>query len=375
MRESKNSRLSFSVTDTINDIPRQAWDNLFGRDVIEDYGYYKTLEEAKLKEFSLGYLIGKHNDNLVIILPFFIMDFPFDSLIRGPIKKLLIKFNHFLKIKLLFLGSPLTEEFPAGISRDEDFKTLIDNTLENISKFCGTKKIRGFLFYNLSEKNMPLIEYLKQKHFIKMESLPNTLLEIKADSIETYINGLSKNTRKDLKRKLKKSSNEARLTTESRENIDDISGEIYQLYLNNLNDSHVRFEVLTPEFFKNICKNMPGIARFFITYDRDKIVAFNLCLAKDNLCIDKFIGFDSALSHKYHLYFTTFCHNIAWCMDNGFRFYQLGVTDYHPKLRLGARLVPLYIYAKAVNPLLNFFIKLTAKFIEPKNLDASLKEM
>lgn len=208
-----------------------------------------------------------------------------------------------------------------------------------------------------------------------MGSLPNTLLEINADSLETYINGLSKNTRKDLKRKLKKSSDEARLTTNIRENIDDLSGEIYQLYLNNLNNAHVRFEVLTPEFFKNICKNMPGIARFFITYDRGKIVAFNLCLAKNNLCIDKFIGFDSLLAHKYHLYFTTFCHNIAWCMDNGFRFYQLGVTDYHPKLRLGARLVPLYIYAKAINPLLNFFIKLTAKFIEPRNLDTSLKGM
>jgi len=120
---------------------------------------------------------------------------------------------------------------------------------------------------------------------------------------------------------------------------------------------------------------MPEIAKYFITYDKEKIVAFNLCLIKNNLFIDKFIGFDKELAHKYHLYFTTFCHNMDWCMKNGIRTYQPGTTDYYPKMRLGAKLIPLYIYAKSFNPLFNVLVRIFAKWIEPKNIDATLREI
>ncbi len=120
---------------------------------------------------------------------------------------------------------------------------------------------------------------------------------------------------------------------------------------------------------------MPGIAKYFITYNKDKIVAFNLCLIKNNIFLDKYIGFDQVLAKAYHLYFTTFCYNFDWCIKNGLRFYQTGATDYYPKMRLGAKLIPLYIYTRAFNPLLNTFLKIFKKFIEPKNLDSSLKDI
>jgi hypothetical protein len=120
---------------------------------------------------------------------------------------------------------------------------------------------------------------------------------------------------------------------------------------------------------------MPQVARYFITYDADKIVAFNLCLIKGDTFIDKFIGFDYAVAHKYHLYFTTFCHNLEFCIKNNIRFYQPGTTDYYPKLRLGAKLIPLYDYTSTFNPLFDAGFRLIAPFIQPKNLDPSLKNL
>ncbi|MCX5707312.1 MAG: GNAT family N-acetyltransferase, partial [Candidatus Omnitrophica bacterium] len=111
------------------------------------------------------------------------------------------------------------------------------------------------------------------------------------------------------------------------------------------------------------------------TYDKGKIIAFNLCLLKNRVFIDKFIGFDYTVAHKYHLYYTTFCHNIEWCIKHGFSVYQPGFSDYHPKIRLGAKLIPLDIYAKAYNPLLNSIIRLIKPLIEPKNIDSTLKEI
>ncbi len=363
--------LNFSITPSIRDIPKEDWDNLFGEDLIEGYGYRKTLEESNLEDFSFGYLVGKRLERTTVIIPFFIMNFSVEKLIRGPLHKLALILQRAFSVKILFLGSVTAEEFYWGIDGSENPDETMNRALSGLSEFCAKEKIKGMAFYDLSEKNKRLGDYLKTRQFVEMESLPTTLLKIESDSLEGYMHSLSKNMRRDLKRKLRKSADLVELRTELREDIDDILPQIYKLYLNNFNDSDIHFEILTPEFFGNICRNMPGVAKFFITYDKDKIVAFNLCLVKGNLFIDKFIGFDQDVAHKYHLYFTTFCHNLEWCMKNRIQYYQPGTTDYHPKMRLGAKPVPLHIYTKAFNPLLQFLLKSTAKLIAPKNIDPS----
>ncbi|MCU0651766.1 MAG: GNAT family N-acetyltransferase [Candidatus Omnitrophica bacterium] len=374
MRKSK-APLTFTIVDTIRDIPRKDWDNLFSANPIEGYGYHRNIEEAHLKEFSFGYLIGERNSKIRVIIPFFIMNFSLDTLIPGPIHKWLFKLKRFLCMKVLFLGSPTTEEFYFGIARHEDLGAFLNKALPRIYEFAKENKVSTVAFNNLSSKNKFLGQALMRRNFIRMESLATTMIEIKAKSLEEYLASLSKNMRKDIKRKLRRSAEQTELKTEIRENIDDIIDRIYELYLNNFTDADVRFETLTPEFFKNICRNMPGVAKFFITHDKNKIVAFNLCFVENDLFIDKFIGFDKNLARKYHLYFTTFCYNFDWCIKNGIHYYQPGTTDYYPKIRLGAKLIPLYIYAKAFNPLLNTLVRLTAKWIEPKNIDSTLREI
>ena len=367
--------LSFSLVKTIRDIPKKGWDNLFGADTAEGYGYHRNLEEAHLKEFSFGYLMGKRGNDIKAVVPFFLMYFSFDTLIPGPLHKLFFKLRHLLRMKILFLGSPTTEEFYFGLAKHEDLGMFLNKALPKIYELARKEKASAIAFHNLSSKNKFLAQALLRRNFIRMESLASTIIEIKAKSVEGHIQSLSKNMRKDLKRKLRRSAEQVMLHTEIRENIDDIIDKIYRLYSNNFTDADVRFETLTPEFFRNICRNMPGVAKFFITYDKDKIVAFNLCFIENDLFIDKFIGFDKEVAHKYHLYFTTFCHNLDWCIKNGIRYYQTGTTDYYPKIRLGAKLIPLYIYAKAFNPLLNTIVRLTAKWIEPKNIDSTLREI
>lgn len=368
-------KLDFSIVKTINDIPRQEWDSLFEEGLIESYGYLKTLEEGEAGEFSFGYLLGKEKNNLVLILPFFVMDFPLTMLLPGCLHKAAGLFNRWLKLKVLFIGSPTTEGFSMGLSPEADLETTLDKAAKKLREFAKNEKILGMAFYNLSSKYLKLAEYLKTKKFIKMETLPTTTIDIKAASFEEYIQNLGKNTRKDLKKKLRRSQELARLRTEERSDIGAIIDDVYKLYMNNFNDADVHFETLTKRFFLDICKNMPGVAKYFITYDKDKIVAFNLCLVKGNTFIDKFIGFDYSVAHKYHLYYTTFCHNMGWCIAEGLKVYQPGFSDYHPKIRLGAELVRLDIYAQAFNPFLNSIIRLISPLIEPKNMDPVPKEI
>jgi len=367
--------LNFSIVKKISAIPKEEWDKLFGAGLIESYGYLKNLEEGGTEEFSFGYLVAKENNRTILILPFFVMDFSFAMLLPECLHKAVNVFNRWLKIKVLFTGSPTTEGFSMGLSPDASLETVLGKAIEKLREFSKTEKILGMAFYNLSAKSLKLAACLKTKKFIRMETLPTTALDIKAASLEEYIAGLGRNTRKDLKKKLRRSQELVQLRTEERTDVADIIDEIYKLYMNNVDDADVHFETLTKKFFLNICKNMPGVAKYFITYDNGKMVAFNLCLIQDAAFIDKFIGFDYNVAHKYHLYYTTFCHNIEWCLAHGIKIYQPGFSDYHPKIRLGAKLIPLDIYVWAFNPALNSIIRVMRPFIEPKNMDPIPKEI
>ena len=376
----KDSGLTFAVADSITDLPPDQWNALFNADCIEGYGFHKTLEESGLKEFTLRYLTARRNARLTAILPFFTTLFSFTTIIQGPLQKMILalqkRFPGFLTMKIMFVGAPTAERLYLGLSNDEEKHTLLSAALKELWGVCRAEKIGLLLFYNLTGEDAALAASLKRCGFCRMENYPGTVIELDFPSLEEYFaKRLGHNTRKDLRRKLKQSAALAKLTTEIREDLDGIDSEVYQLYLNNLKDSEVSFEKLTPEFFRQISRNMPGIAKYFITRDKEKIVAFNLCFIENETCIDKFVGFDKEVAHQYHLYYTTFCHNIDWCIKNGIRYYHMGITDYEPKLRLGAKLIPLFVYVKLRNPVMNFFAKWIIPFMEPKKTDPTLKKL
>ncbi|MFA5275908.1 MAG: GNAT family N-acetyltransferase [Candidatus Omnitrophota bacterium] len=371
--------LKFSIVNSITEIPYSGWQQLFDPEAIEGYAYQKTLEESGLKEFTFLYLIARRGEKIAAIIPLFFNYFSFTTLVDGFFKKFILSvqkiFPRLFRMKLLFVGSPTAEEIYLGLSKEEKLEPLMSEALKQLYAYSKKNKIGLLLFYNLSAGNKTLSDCLKKNGFAQMEGFPNTRITIKAKSLEDYINGLGPSTRKDLRRKLRKSASLAELKTEDLDSISGIENDVYRLYRQNLEDSTVSFEDLTPEFFTNIFKNMAGVAKLFLIKEKDKIVSFNLCLIKNKTCIDKFIGFDREVSHKYHLYHVSFCHNIDYCIKNGIKTYQPGVTDYHPKVRLGAELIPLYYAIKAFNPLLNLFLKPALKILEPKRYDPVLREL
>jgi predicted N-acyltransferase len=372
-----NTGLTCSITHTINDIPKEDWDRLFGKDNIEGWGFHKAIEESHLVNFSFRYLLVHRNAALVCIIPLFITDFSFATIIQGTlqISILLLQkiFPGFLRFKIIFVGNPIAEKLYMGISPEENFGEIINVALKKLSAFAKDEKAGVLLFYNLTEKDGLLAGSLERNGLSRMENFPNTILDIKARTLEDFIRGLGHSTRKDMRRKLRKAYSLSHLETEVPEDIDSFIDEIYALYSTNFEKSDVHFEILNPEFFRNISRNIPDKAKFFITRDDKKIVAFNLCLINKDTCIDKIIGMDKEASKALNLYYVTFLHNIEWCIKNGIRYYVMGITDYHPKIRLGSSLVPLYIYVQFLSPLLRLFFKPLLKLIQPKNFDPTLK--
>lgn len=371
-------KIKYLILDSINKIRRQDWDRLFG-EIPEGYDFFKTLEESWLEDFSFYYVQVSHDQDVLLIAPFFIADFQLDIAAEGvlqrTIKRIRKHFPRFLILKTLFCGSPFGENGILGIhpGLKENKKKIIAELLIAVRKIRKKNNVSFVMFKDFLESDCPLLDNLAKKGFFAVKSFPSVTLPLPFGSLDQYLQTLSRNTRKDLRRKVEKVKNSQAIQVKVTDNIKDIAKDIYRLYLNTYNAGTVKFEKLSPEFFLKVSEYMPQETRFFLYYLNEKLVAFNLCFAHKDTLIDKFIGFDYAAAYKYNLYFFSWCYNIQWCLENSITYYQVGQTDYHPKIKLGGKLVPLYAYIKHYNPFVNSLLRLCAKILVPKDFNQYAK--
>ena len=202
--------------------------------------------------------------------------------------------------------------------------------------------------------------------------MPTTRLALHYEDWDDYFRTLSKATRKDLRRKFRKA---ARAPTIEMEVVADITPwleEIYPLYLAVHERSPLKFETLTKDYFRAVAHRMPERARFFIWRQSDKIVAFSFCLVCGEAIYDECIGLDYDVAFDLHLYFYTLRDIISWALQQGLKYYYSNPLNYEPKLHLDCELVPLDLYVRHANPLLNPILRRFIKYLGPTRHDPVL---
>ena len=357
------------VLSSIDMIGKSEWDAIFG-DVAEGYNFYKTLENSNLEQFRFFYVTLHRNKETLLIAPLFTAELNFDivmdgllaDMVRG-IRKFIPRF--FIK-NTLFCGSPFGENGVIGIKENlagNEKEILISRLTETMERLCKKKNIDFMVFKDFLDRDTGTLDPLKKMRFFKLESLPSIIIDLDFGSMDNYFKLLGHSTRKDLKRKLKKAQAAGNIRIDAADNVAGALDRIYELYLNTYNAGEVKFEKLTKDFFVQISRNFGPHAKFFLYYVDGRLAAFNLCFIRNGLFIDKFIGFDYALSCEHNLYFISWYHNIEWCVNNSMIRYQAGQTDYEPKINLGGERMPLYAYARHGNVFANFLLAALVKLL------------
>jgi predicted N-acyltransferase len=119
---------------------------------------------------------------------------------------------------------------------------------------------------------------------------------------------------------------------------------------------------------------MPGRAKFFLYRIDGVLGAFLFCLISKEMFIDYYVGLNYSVAHKYHLYFIKFRDVLNWCIKHGIKTYEMGMTSYEPKRRLGFSLVPLYLYVKLRNRALRPVFNFICQFLKFENFDPELRK-
>jgi len=228
-------------------------------------------------------------------------------------------------------------------------------------------------FKDLDSSYDHLFTPLTKNGYLKIDSLPMTSLKIDFSNFEEYLKTLSSATRYDFRRKLKKAAT-VKIESNITSTLDqETLNEVYELYLQAVEEHDMGFEIVPKEFFRLISINMPEETKYFLFRINGKLAAFVFCLVSEGVLLDYYLGFDYTPAHEFHLYFVKFKEVMNWCLANGIKTYEMGTTGYEPKRRLNFKFVPVYLYVKSRYKIFSPILKCLCAFLKFENFDPELK--
>ncbi len=370
------SLIEIKVTKKIEGLPQKDWESVFPQ-VLENYNFFKTLDQSSFEQFSFFYLLAYENNLPIAATSCFLFNFPLDVAVKGKLKFLFSGIKkilpNFFSPSVLICGLPMGAG-RIGIAKDNG--RVMAAFCDCLEKIARQQKASVIIFKDFTSDYDQMLKPLLSRGFSKVESFPSTEMEINFKSFDEYLKTLSRVSRDGLKRNFKKVDNKVKIGLEITNILDDsTAAAAHQLYRQTVERQEMGLENLPLDFFKNISRNMPEQTKFFLWRIEGKLVAFALCLVSGDHFIDYYLGFDYALAHQYYLYFVRFRDLMNWCIGQGIKKYEMGVTTYEPKRRLGFNFVRFYFYIKHRNRFLNRFLWLISHFMKPANFDPVFKQM
>lgn len=359
----------------ITEIPPEEWNRVYPN-VLESYDYFKTLDEAGLDQFSLFYLMAYKGKEPVAATTCFLLNYSLDTSINGPMRRITNAVRKHLpnifNIKAIVCGVPITDGKMGLAGRSDEILNAIVRRLERMAK---KNRAAVIAFKDFGQAYTKILDPLKKTGFARFDSLPGTVLDVRFKNFEEYLAALSSANRYDLRRKFKKVDGRVKIDMEIADDLDQGTlNEVYKLYLDIVAKHDMGFELLTVDFFRDITRNMPGRAKYFLWRIDGKLAAFLLFLVSEDTLIDYYVGLDYSIAHQYHLYFVKFRDTLNWCIKNNIKRYEMGITGYEPKRRLGFTFLPQYLYVKlrsrAFRPVFNFI----CQFLRFENFDPALRK-
>lgn len=363
-----------TVVESVTAFDTKDWNNCFPRE-LENWHYYRAVEEAGIAGFAYRYFAVIENNLLRAVVPAFMTTYRLDTTVQGTVKRLTSSLaRHFpklLSIRLLCLGSPVSEICHVGFApdvTDSEKPVLLAMLVDRVKRYAQEQGV-GLLAVKDARDDGARLWQPAIAGFSKMSGLPTAVLALPFRSFDDYLKSLSSATRKDMRRKLR---SESAIRVETRQSIDDVKDRIQALYEATEARSDLQFERLPADYFSRVLARMPDNARCILYWANDDLLAFNLILESSERMIDKFIG-TGEQARRYNLYFLSWMENVRRCIAKGIPVYQSGQAGYAVKVRLGSRLMLNWNYFLHLNPLLNLLLRLVARIVRLDRFDPEIR--
>jgi Acetyltransferase (GNAT) domain len=353
------------------------WTSTFA-DQRKDYRYYEILDDTLRGHFEHRYFaIVDSSGHVRAIQPFFLVDQDIleglgAERVRG-ISLVRRFYPRFLKLRALMVGCSAGEAHLAAT------ETLpVDIIAETLSKGI-VKQARSLNAKLIVLKEFPssyrkALDCFVQCGFARAPSMPMTMLDIRYDSFEVYMEkALKSSSRRKLRKKLEATAGVSDIRMSVTDDAASFVDDLYPLYLQVFDRSRMQFEKLSKDFFRQLGQRMNDKVRFFAWRRGNALVAFSLCMVQGDSLYAEYVGFDYTVALDLHLYHYVVRDMINWGISKGYKWFRSSGLNYDPKLHMRHRLDPIDLYVRHTSALANAIFRLALPWIVPVRYDPTLK--
>lgn len=361
--------LRAELASSVHDIDRDEWERIWPRPD-EGWDYHRVQEEAGMPGFAFAYLALRGGDGrMVLLAPLFTTRFDLalamPDWLRRQAERLRRLWPSALAVSTLFCGGPTVDRGIVAGRIDAGLAAAFAAALSQAARRLRSSLI---VLKDLDRETAGRLMLLRRHGYVCGGSMPMPVVATAHGRLDDYFATLSAATRKDLRRKLRRSERSGGLTVEEATDIAGLEEALHRLYHQTAHRSQDIFEELTPAFFHGCSRHLDGRALFFLYYAGEgaerRLIGFNLCLRHRDALVDKYIGMDYAQLDDHALYFTSFLRNVEWCIANRVPSYRLNYGGEELKKRLGAAMEPRWHLSRFANPVVNRIARLFVPSLE-----------
>lgn len=334
--------LTSELHDRLDSISPEDWERLFPGHIDSRELLWLTAAIG-MDAFEFGSIVVRHGGVPIMLLPLFHTRFFLPDLTSPRIARLLKPLARLapgiLSPRLLGVGFVEGEWTSIGIRPGLDPAILqqawqlADQTLTDAARRFQADMT---VLLNLRAADIASLPTAWSRSFTAMDSYPYGILPIHFDSADTYLAGLSKATRKDLRAKQRAAVDiEIVRSNDPRPWLD----AIWDLYSSTVRDADIAFGIQRRSTLEEIRRHVPG-AHYVLYLLDGRPIAFNLLIDRGDALIDKYFAADPAAGKDRGLYFVSWLENLQYAIDRGIPLYYAGPAAERTKARLGCSFVP-----------------------------------
>ncbi|MDD4764622.1 MAG: hypothetical protein PHS39_02010 [Atribacterota bacterium] len=383
--KSTKTRYNADWCNSIDEISKDDWGQIFGYSILEGYSFFYAMEKAELSGASFFYLRIRDGQKILALVPCFTYNLQLDVLapvfIKKNAKKIRSIFSGFLQVKILGVGSLASTcrqhiGILKGLTMEES--DVIGKIISQEIKIKA-KSLRHKLVFikEVPSGQLNNIKAILSEDFYFYHSLPNSFIPI-LEETTPYPSGLKRKERERYKSLKKKFAEKYRWELVS--DFSSLTTEFEKKYIDTYNRSKNKFEVLNKRFFDFINSELNQDSFLLIAKSLDgENQSIGLVLNEEDSLIPLYLGLnydekDSKTIKLLHL--NSMLRVIEEAEERGKSQVILGQTSYYPKVLSGALVEGLYLGFYSYNNFIQFFIRhfLGKLFTPTKVLDNVYKK-
>lgn len=363
--------MTVSVLKTIADMSSNEWNHIARCDqVICRHDYLNAVEGACINDCRFFYPVVHEGTTPVGNACVYTIDTELDTFATGVAKRatnwMRRRNPRFGVMKSIECGTPVALGNTISLTRTSRREPALDLLVSSVEALADDLGIRMIVFRDMESWETTEFSLLERRGYHRVDNLPCTRLDVKWSSFGEYLDAM----RSEYRSKVLSQQKTFAQTGCRIEMVDDLSRESAtwaNLWRNcYIHASEYRREVLTQAFFERLPQS-GGVFRVLAARKNGQAIGFLLLMTESERITTLYAGLDYAESLASRAYFNMFYAAVDLAIREGKKEVDFGITTVEPKLDLGARVVPLYMYMKYRHPLLGWGVPLCFAAVTPSS--------